>query len=301
MTMTTEDVHELAQDIAAELGDPSLAERIVVYEALRADLEERREKLSKRWARKIKPVARQIAKGFDAKAYVAQVQRHVTRPNDDDMTGDRAATIRRDAAKALALGALTRWLHDNPETAQEWTELVSLAEAEAAAEGVVQATALLQDAGVTPADVTIDLDKLFDDTLANLRELDTYGAEAGTWIADELGGLAGDVGKCIADAIARDFGQEEMANAVNAIIDKGAGVQAYIDESIHSAMQQAQIAQMAAAGVDSFDFVTQPDACEECAPLDSSIAGAYSLADLPEPPLHFSCRCSTAPAGTVSL
>jgi hypothetical protein len=301
MTMTAEQVHEMARDIATELGDPSLAERIVVYETLRADLEERREQLSKRWARKIRPVTKHIAKGFDAKGYVARVQRHVTKPNDDDMTGDRTATVRRDTAKALALGALTQWLKDNPEVAQEWTELVSLAEAEAAAEGVVQATALLQDAGVTPADITIDLDKLFDDTLANLRELDSYGAESGIWIIDELGGLAGDVGKCIADALARDFGQEEMAAAVNAIIDKGAGVQAYIDESIHSAMQRAQVAQMVAAGVDMFDFVTQPDACDECAPLDSSIAGAYSLGDLPQPPLHFNCRCSTAPAGTVSL
>jgi hypothetical protein len=301
MTMTGEQVYEMAQEIADEFGDPSLVRRIVVYETLLADLESRRDKLSRRWARKIKPVTRTIAKGFDAKAYVAKVQRHVTKPNDDDMTGDQEATVRRDAAKAVALGALTQWLRANPDVETEWTALVSLAEAEAAAEGVVQATALLQDAGVTPADITIDLDKLFDDTLANLRELGSYGAEAGTWIADELGGLAGDVGKCIADAIARDFGQEEMADAVNAIIDKGAGVQAYIDESIHSAMQQAQVAQMVAASVDSFDFVCQPDACGECAPLDSSIAGPYTLADLPSPPLHFNCRCGTAPAGTVSL
>src|ERR1039458_8114839 len=119
------EIHEIAYELAAEFGDPSLVRRIVVYETLLADLQERRDKLSRRWARKIKPVTRTIAKGFDAKGYVARVQRHVTRPNDDDMTGDQTATVRRDAAKAVALGALTLWLHDNPEVAAEWTELRS--------------------------------------------------------------------------------------------------------------------------------------------------------------------------------
>jgi hypothetical protein len=57
---------------------------------------------------------------------------------------------------------------------------------------------------------------------------------------------------------------------------------------------------MTALGLDSFDYVTQPDACEICAPLDSSVVGPYTADAVPSPPLHINCRCTIEPAGTVS-
>jgi SPP1 gp7 family putative phage head morphogenesis protein len=103
------------------------------------------------------------------------------------------------------------------------------------------------------------------------------------------------MGRVIADGIAHNFGSEELVKAVNEVIDKGAGAQGYIDEAINTAMKRAQLAQLVSAGVEMFDYITQPGACGQCEPLE----GTYSLADLPGCPQHFNCRCSTAPAGTI--
>jgi SPP1 gp7 family putative phage head morphogenesis protein len=103
------------------------------------------------------------------------------------------------------------------------------------------------------------------------------------------------MGRVIADGIAHNFGSEELVKAVNEVIDKGAGAQGYIDEAINTAMKRAQLAQLVSAGVEMFDYITQPGACDICEPLE----GTYSLSDLPGCPQHFRCRCSIAPAGTI--
>ena len=290
----------LAEEIASRYGVP-VAE-VERYEGVLATLAERRERLSKRWARKIKPVPRTIAKSFPTATVVsaAAAQFHASgigpfSASSDDMGAEtpRSAlyTLRRDTAKALALLWLRSWLRANPDTEKDWTELVSLAEAEAAAEGVTQATALLADSG--RLDVPVDLDQLYRDTLAQLRTLDSYGSEAPEWITDQLLGLAGDMGRVIADGIAHNFGSEELVKAVNEVIDKGAGAQGYIDEAINTAMMRAQLAQLVSAGVEMFDYIAMPGACDICEPLE----GTYSLSDLPGCPQHFNCF----PAGTLVI
>ena len=166
----------LTEEIASRYGI-AVAE-VERYEGVLATLAERRERLSKRWARKIKPVPRTIAKSFPTATVVsaAAAQFHASgigpaSPSSDDMGASSTPkaelyTLRRDTAKALALVWLRSWLRANPDTEKDWAALVSLAEAEAAAEGVTQATALLADSG--RLDVPVDLDQLYRDTLAQL-------------------------------------------------------------------------------------------------------------------------------------
>lgn len=296
---------EMALEEQANPHVLSIVAEIAKWEGTLAALAARRAKLSKRWKRKIAPVPTAIAAGFGTAAFVSDVTAHLhaaglgpdPRNPDDEMGGEPTPEQqkRRAEAKGVAVLALTAFLAEHPELASDWTDLLKIAEAEAKAEGVVQGTAMLE-----PQAVLLDLDELYKQTLANLRELDTYGDKAGAWLNQQLDGLAGDMGKAIADAIVRNFGPEDTAKYVNEIIDKGDGVQLYIDEAIHLAMQQGAVDQMDALGIERFDYVTMPDACPICAPLDSAIVGSYTLIDLPIPPQHINCRCLVAPAGTVS-
>ena len=295
----------LAVEMASDRHDPNilmLVAEIAKYEGMMATLAERREALSKRWERKIKPIPKAIAANIDTAAFITAAHRHLADHNlgPDRNDDEPLARQRASVAKGAALVALTGFLKANPEIASQWTELVAQAEAEAKAEGVVQATALSHEkAGLPPSEMP-DLDDLYAKTLKALRELDSYGNRAPAWIRDQLDGLAGDMGKAIADGIVRNFGPTDLLEYVNKIIDKGLGAQRYIDESIHFAMQQAAVAQMAAQGVEFFDYVAMPDACPICAPLDSSIAGPYTEASLPSPPQHIGCRCLVTDGGTVS-
>jgi hypothetical protein len=294
----------MATENPTDLSVLTMVAEIAKYEGLLATLAERREKLSKRWKRKAAPIIAGFA-GFDASTYATSASAHLgslglgadKKPDDDmdDDAKDPTYLERQRAAKTIAVVALRAFLKDHPELESDWTELVTVAEAEAMAEGIVEGSALVE-----PQQVVLDLDQLYTDTLVNLRTLDTLGENAPAWITTQLEGLAGDMGKAIADGIARNFGPEDLAKSVGEVIGKGEGVQLYIDESIHYAMQAASISQMAALGVDQLDFVTQPDACAICAPLDSSIVGPYSVGDCPVPGIHIHCRCTVAPAGTVS-
>lgn len=164
---------QVIQAISEHYGVP--VTEIEKYEGLLATLEARRDRLSKRWARKVRACPRAIAKGFDTTGFVASVHQQLVAagvgPSDNDAGSPPGPlqVLRRDAAKGLAIVWLRVWLQENPGTEREWTALVSQAEAEAAAEGVTQATALLKDSGHIPAGVDLDLDQLYDDTLAQRR------------------------------------------------------------------------------------------------------------------------------------
>ncbi len=284
---------------------------IAKYEGLLATLEARRLKLSKRWKRRVRPIVVAIAAAIPTEHVIAHARHALADHPDDSMDGQQPKpdlVSRTRIAKGVALVALRKLLADEKSLEQQWTELVSLAEAEGAAEGIVQADAMLAAAGIPvlpPADVTpvslpSDLNDLYDRTLASLRQLDSYGQDAPAWISQQLDGLAGDMGRAIADGIANNVGRDELLSSVNDVIDKGAGAELYMDESIHHAMQRAALAQMSAAGLDLVDYIAMPDACSICAPLDSSIAGPYSPGSCPAPPQHPRCRCTIGPAGTVS-
>ena len=108
-------------------------------------------------------------------------------------------------------------------------------------------------------------------------------------------GLAGDMGRAVADGLAADLSQAELIDAVNGVIDKGEGAQWYVDEAVHTAMQQAALGLYEQTGIALVDYVTEGDArvCPICEGYEAE--SPWPLTSVPSPPVHGGCRCFVVP------
>lgn len=185
----------------------------------------------------------------------------------------------RDDARAIILALLLAALGHRKTIHTAWVALIAEMRASARAEGIAAAVALV----ALLSGQEVDMDGVYEELLGRLRAADGYAESTDSWIAEQLGGMAGDG----ADAF-------EGHHSIAAALALGAGAAFYMDESMHRALTDAMVAQVAETEHRlAFETMEDDRVCALCDSLAAS--GPYPPSDFPGVPQHGGCRCWPMP------
>jgi hypothetical protein len=109
------------------------------------------------------------------------------------------------------------------------------------------------------------------------------------WVAEQQGGLAGDLVDALAGA------EDDLTDGeLGAIVGEGRGPLLYLDQQVSEAYLDASIALYGEAGFTEWWFNTMPGACQDC--LDLEAKNPYSAWEVPPAgSIHPFCRCWVTP------
>ena len=166
---------------------------------------------------------------------------------------------------------------------------------QARAEGVTDALALAADKA---GHIGFDFDLAFEHALDALDQTYRLGSEwdavARDWLDQALTGDVNTLTRKLSAMIRDGNTPKEILDAVTAQFEDANAVQYVVDVALSTGMNQGAIDLYRQEGVQLMDFMTAGDGrvCPTCAFAEDN--NPYSLDQVPQPPLHVSCRCCLA-------
>lgn len=173
---------------------------------------------------------------------------------------------------------------------------------QAQAEGVTDALALAAD----HADhIGFDFDLAFEHALAALDQTYRLGSEwdarARAWLDQALTGDVNTLTRKLSAMIRDGNTPGQILDAVTSQFEDANAVQYVVDVALSTGMNQGAIDLYRSEGVQLMDFMTAGDGrvCPTCAFAEDN--NPYNLDEVPQPPLHVSCRCCLATDEVIPL
>lgn len=172
----------------------------------------------------------------------------------------------------------------------------------AQAEGVTDALALAADKA---GHIGFDFDLAFEHALDALDQTYRLGSEwdavARDWLAQALKGDVNTLTRKLSAMIRDGNTPKEILDAVSGQFEDANAVGYVVDVALSTGMNQGTINLYRQEGVQLMDFMTAGDGrvCPTCAFAEDN--NPYSIDQVPQPPLHVSCRCCLASDDTIPL
>lgn len=142
--------------------------------------------------------------------------------------------------------------------------------------------------------VGIDFDIAFKDAWNALGKLGEFEGDARGWLGQILDGMAGDVGRTLAQLAERGATHDEMVSAVEELLtDKDIrSISTLVDMAMGQSFSRGALALYARQGARQVDFLTAGDTrvCPICDTFERQ--SPYALVEAPAPSIHPFCRCT---------
>ena len=257
---------------------------------------DRRGELEAGHIRRITAIWRRLVKRLDAPAFIAAYRHQAAMPAE--AAGDTPDA--KDKAAAAAAAAALAWLRqilDDPEYADLAAAIIT-ALADAMAEGKTATLAVAADQAAADG---FSWDLAYAAMRAGLDDLEGQAGIADPWVQGILGGAARDVGRVLADAVASDASDAEIAAEIDAAIagEDVAALDLTVDYGMGQFMGQGALDLAAAEGI-LLDWLTAADARVCASPCqENEDNGPYDPSAFPDLPGHPRCRCCSSPASPL--
>lgn len=114
-----------------------------------------------------------------------------------------------------------------------------------------------------------------------------------------ISGTSSDIGRALAQMAADGATEQEMADAVNAILKDAKAADLWTQDELHAAFTSGQLDQYDIALVVTLDWITEGDSkvCVICNGYEAR--NPWARTDFPPLPAHPRCRCEPGPAHVI--
>lgn len=160
------------------------------------------------------------------------------------------------------------------------------------AEGMVNAVAI---AAERAGQIGLDWNIAFKDAYQSLERLEDLWADAGGWLSRMIDGVAGDLGRTLADGLEAGLDRDALIDAAAELLTGDTEAVAFVvDWAMTTAADEGALALYRSEGVLQLDIITAGDGrvCGAC--IDAEAGSPWHIGDQPRMPLHPSCRCCYA-------
>ncbi|MFG2412280.1 2'-5' RNA ligase family protein [Streptomyces goshikiensis] len=160
------------------------------------------------------------------------------------------------------------------------------------AEGMVNAVAI---AAERAGKVGLDWNIAFKDAYQSMERLEDLWADAGGWLGRMIDGVAGDLGRTLADGLEAGLDRDALVDAAAELLTGDAEAVAFtVDWAMTTAADEGALALYRSEGVLQIDIITAGDGrvCGAC--IDAESGSPWHIGDQPRMPLHPHCRCCYA-------
>lgn len=114
-----------------------------------------------------------------------------------------------------------------------------------------------------------------------------------------ISGTAGDIGRALARVAAEGATEQEMADAVNAVLATGKAAGLWTQDELHAAFTGGKLDQYGIALIQTVEWENLEDA-KVCPICDGYMKkNPWTLSDVPDCPAHVSCRCDIVPGRII--
>lgn len=160
------------------------------------------------------------------------------------------------------------------------------------AESMVNAVAIAAERTVK---IGLDWNIAFKDAYQSLERLEDLWADAGTWLSQMIDGVAGDLGRTLADGLEAGLDRDALIDAAAEVLTGDTEAVAFtVDWAMTTAADEGALALYHSEGVLQIDIISAGDGrvCPSC--IDAEAGSPWRIGDQPRMPLHPSCRCCYA-------
>ncbi|MFK0045528.1 2'-5' RNA ligase family protein [Streptomyces sp. NPDC090741] len=160
------------------------------------------------------------------------------------------------------------------------------------AEGMVNAVAI---AAERAGRVGLDWNIAFKDAYRSMERLDDLWADAGGWLGRMIDGVAGDLGRTLADGLEGGLDRDALIDAAADLLTGDSEAVAFVvDWAMTTAADEGALALYQSEGVLQLDIISAGDGrvCGAC--IDAEAGSPWHIGDQPRLPLHPNCRCCLA-------
>lgn len=160
------------------------------------------------------------------------------------------------------------------------------------AEGMVNAVAI---AAERAGKVGLDWNIAFKDAYASMERLEDLWADAGGWLGQMIDGVAGDLGRTLADGLEAGLDRDALIDAAAEVLTGDAEAVAFtVDWAMTTAADEGALSLYRSEGVLQIDIITAGDGrvCGACIGAESG--SPWHIGEQPRMPLHPACRCCYA-------